>query len=115
VDDEFERFIKLRVGERNWAKLTSDELRRVMESQWELGIKRQFDVSKRLRWTVDVPGFGSYQFERYVPEVLLHQRLTQVSDHVEALFQPVCSKTRALIKQQVDQVLGTYKKLPKVC
>ncbi|KAH8725385.1 hypothetical protein GQ44DRAFT_826515 [Phaeosphaeriaceae sp. PMI808] len=99
IDNEFERLLRSSVGTRKWDRLTMDEYSRVMETQWERGIKRQFDSTKRyMNWTVDVPGIGSFPFN---------------CNQIETLFQPVCSKARTLIKQQVDQVQRTHNKKPK--
>lgn len=99
IDDGFEHSMKLKVGPKRWASLSSEEKARVMDEKWEHGIKRYFDSTKKSKkWTVDVPGFGSYSFS---------------CDQVETFFQPSCSKARALIRQQVNEVQRLYGKTPK--
>lgn len=66
IDDEFEGFLKSEIGRREWMSLNGDLRRRIMTSQWEHGIKRQFDSTKASRkWVVDVTGVDSFAFTRY--------------------------------------------------
>lgn len=99
IDDEFEGFLKSEIGRREWMSLNGDLRRRIMTSQWEHGIKRQFDSTKASRkWVVDVTGVDSFAFTR---------------GQIETVFQPTCSKARTLIRQQVDQIQLLHKRTPK--
>ncbi|KAH7385573.1 hypothetical protein DE146DRAFT_759800 [Phaeosphaeria sp. MPI-PUGE-AT-0046c] len=99
IDDEFEGFLQSEVGRRKWASLNSDLRRRIMTSQWEHGIKRQFEntVASR-KWVVDIFGVDSYAFTR---------------GQIQTVFQPTCSKARMVVRQQVDQIQALYGRSPK--
>ncbi|KAF2108803.1 hypothetical protein BDV96DRAFT_692313 [Lophiotrema nucula] len=96
IDEAFDRDIRVRIGgTQEWAKLNDRQIRRIMD-QWEFGIKRLFNTMSE--YWIDIPGSRS---ELYEP------------GHVVGLFQHPCSRARALVQQQVEQVRQTCQRPPK--
>ncbi|KAH6629361.1 hypothetical protein C7974DRAFT_394309 [Boeremia exigua] len=99
IDDDFEQFLRLHIGRTIWQTLASDVIDRLMEFHWEHHIKRSFDTKNRLKkWPVDIAGVRSCHF---------------TCDQIEVLFQPVCSRIRALIREQVKRISNLFDKKPK--
>ncbi|KAF2463832.1 uncharacterized protein BDR25DRAFT_297413 [Lindgomyces ingoldianus] len=72
IDNEFECFMRLQVGPMDWDSLSSNHRERVMDREWESGIKRPFDPKKRIKWTVDIAALGrSFAFSGY-DDTILH-------------------------------------------
>jgi hypothetical protein len=77
IDDEFERCLCTEVGRRQWESLDRDLRRRVMTTQWEHTIKRQFDSTRISQiWPIDIAGVGPFKFTRYERQQFDDQKLT---------------------------------------
>lgn len=54
IDQEFEQVIKLRMGKK-WEKLSRGNIKRMMNNEWEHGIKRNYDDDVDKPYTVELP------------------------------------------------------------
>ncbi|KAF2735587.1 hypothetical protein EJ04DRAFT_511695 [Polyplosphaeria fusca] len=97
IDEAFERDLKVRIGNLNWPKLTSQHRRRIMERQWDV-VKKQFNPSIRQRPFIIDTFVSSEKYEQ---------------GHMVALFQPACGRARALVDDQVECIRRAYQRNPK--
>jgi hypothetical protein len=55
VDEGFEKLVKDRLGTK-WSKISPENKKRIIESDWEYGIKRLFSKTNRdEKWSVPLP------------------------------------------------------------
>jgi hypothetical protein len=54
LDEEFEKFIRQTMG-KTWMELSQGSIKKLMNDEWENGIKRSFDDDEKKTWTVSVP------------------------------------------------------------
>jgi hypothetical protein len=54
LDEEFEKFIRQVIGKK-WTELSQGSIKKLMNDEWENGIKRSFDDDGKKTWTVTVP------------------------------------------------------------
>jgi hypothetical protein len=54
LDEEFEKFIRQVIGKK-WTELSQGSIKKLMNNEWENGIKRSFDDDEKKTWTVTVP------------------------------------------------------------
>jgi hypothetical protein len=54
LDEEFEKFIRQLMGKK-WMELSRSSIKKLMNDEWENGIKRSFDDDEQKTWTVTVP------------------------------------------------------------
>jgi hypothetical protein len=55
VDETFQTLIKQRIGQQRWEKLTRASKVKLMNDEWEFGIKRAFDGEPNKKWTCQLP------------------------------------------------------------
>jgi hypothetical protein len=55
VDEKFKELVQNRLGTR-WAKVTAENQKRIIDSEWEYGIKRLFNKrDKDITWSIPLP------------------------------------------------------------
>jgi hypothetical protein len=55
VDEAFQGLIKSRIGQQKWEKLSRASKVKLMNDEWEFGIKRAFDGEPKKSWTCQLP------------------------------------------------------------
>jgi molecular chaperone DnaK (HSP70) len=55
VDETFQSLIKSRIGQQRWEKLSRASKVKLMNDEWEFGIKRAFDGEPNRSWTCQLP------------------------------------------------------------
>ncbi|KAF2110481.1 hypothetical protein BDV96DRAFT_691242 [Lophiotrema nucula] len=105
VDEQFQTFLRGRL--KRWDKLNSEQVKRVMDHEWEYGIKRRFSGEDGT-FEVELPAEATGSvFSRKASRLKLDKR------GVQSIFDPVLGRVRQLIGNQVKQVQEKYGKPPK--
>ncbi|KAF2814349.1 uncharacterized protein BDZ99DRAFT_437244 [Mytilinidion resinicola] len=113
VDQEFQNFLRGTLSPRRYDKMTPTQLKKVMNDEWEHGVKRGFDDSER-EWEVRLPADavkGGLFAGRRERESRAGLKLGR--GHVRGIFQPVMNQIRGLVKKQVDEIRNKEGKKPK--
>ncbi|QYS98213.1 hypothetical protein H0G86_005403 [Trichoderma simmonsii] len=108
VDERFRLLLKSKIPLPSWERLGEDGVARLMNNEWENGIKPQFTNDGR-NWTIQIPVSSRKrdhdQFS--CPEI------TITNQEVVDVFRPIMSQIVELVITQIQEVKRRYKKLPK--
>jgi len=120
LDEEFENFIRRTMG-KYWTELSQDSIKKLMNDEWENGIKRGFDDEKR-PWTVSVPPeyFSSlrmrmsrHPLERNCGNVPMFSGQLHLSrEHLRPIFEKVTSQIGRLVNNQIKGVMAKKGRRP---
>ncbi|PTB81529.1 hypothetical protein M440DRAFT_1427388 [Trichoderma longibrachiatum ATCC 18648] len=108
VDERFRNLLKHKMAFGTWNKLGEDGIARLINNEWENGIKPQFCNDGR-KWTIQIPitarkrDHDQFSF----PDIDITNR-----DVIDT-FTPVISQVVELVTTQIQQVKKRYKKQPK--
>ncbi|ORY02350.1 hypothetical protein BCR34DRAFT_627561 [Clohesyomyces aquaticus] len=107
VDEEFRDFVRGRVKNR-WDKLSPEMIRKIMNEEWENGIKRTFEDDGR-EFRVTLPAEAT--------QSLFHRSKTSTlpltGKTVQTLFDPVLGQIRSLVLKQIGDIKKKEGKPPK--
>jgi hypothetical protein len=119
VDEKFESLIQNALRSR-WDRLTASSIKRLMNNDWEFGIKRSFDGDPSKIWNVQVPPEavprfnGLHRLDKKKGELPIVNGQIQVDgEHVKDVFGEVIDRIRHLVNEQKAQVLKKEGKLPR--
>ncbi|KAI0553202.1 hypothetical protein F4679DRAFT_600159 [Xylaria curta] len=101
LDKEFEAFLKNAVGEVSWNKMNESDIRRMMNNEWEHGIKEAFSGEPDY-YTLELPGRTQIAQLRFS------------SKKVKPIFDKIVSQTGALLEKQITAVKVKTLRLPKL-
>ncbi|KAI1742898.1 hypothetical protein F4680DRAFT_471799 [Xylaria scruposa] len=101
LDKEFESFLKNAVGEVSWNKMNESDIRRLMNNEWEHGIKEAFSGEPDY-YTIELPSRAQIAQLRFS------------SKQVQPIFDKIVSQTGALLEKQITAVKGKTLRLPKL-
>ncbi|KAL7798049.1 hypothetical protein V8C37DRAFT_418546 [Trichoderma ceciliae] len=108
VDEHFRNLLRSKFPLDTWEKLGEDRIARLMNDEWENGIKPQFCNDNR-KWLIQIP-LSSRKRDHdqyYSPEIKLSNQ------EVVDVFQPITSQVVELVTAQIQEVKKQYKKQPK--
>ncbi|KAK1993417.1 hypothetical protein LX36DRAFT_684302 [Colletotrichum falcatum] len=110
LDQAFIELMRSKVTPSVWDTLPKDQVRRLLNGDWEHGIKKQFRGQQK-DWVVTLPpecGPKKAKTGRFQKQVLVlsHKDLDPV-------FQGIAKQVAELIEEQVQQVQQQYNKMPK--
>ncbi|KAI0023286.1 hypothetical protein F4780DRAFT_777062 [Xylariomycetidae sp. FL0641] len=91
LDQDFGDFLKKRVGSEAWEKLDPSDIKKMMNNEWEHGIKCDFDGTER-PYVVDLPKRGK------------RGQLKITTDEILKVFDGVLSRIYALVSKQLDAI-----------
>jgi len=121
LDEEFEKFIRQAMG-KNWTELSQGSIRKLMNDEWENGIKRSFDDDEKKTWTVSVPPdyFSSFRtrmsrhpLERSRGDVPMSSGQFRLSrEHLRPIFEKVTLQIRKLVNNQIKAVIAKKCRCP---
>ncbi|KAI0163950.1 hypothetical protein GGR57DRAFT_498034 [Xylariaceae sp. FL1272] len=100
LDEEFENFMKVRLGAQVWAVMDQEAIKKMMSSEWEHGIKAEFNGKKPV-YTIDVPKRGTRSQEKIT------------STEIRKIFDSVMPQIRTLLGNQIDGVIQKTSRSPK--
>ncbi|KAI1423137.1 hypothetical protein F5Y12DRAFT_759014 [Xylaria sp. FL1777] len=101
LDKEFELLLKRAVGMVTWNKMNSSDIRRMMNNEWEHGIKEAFNGEPDY-YTVELPShaqIGPVQFS---------------SDELQPIFDKIVSQIGGLAQKQINAIKTKTSRLPKL-
>ncbi|KAI0191984.1 hypothetical protein EV127DRAFT_510725 [Xylaria flabelliformis] len=101
LDKEFEVFLKNAVGEVSWNKMNESDIRRMMNNEWEHGIKEAFSGEPDY-FTIELPSRAQIAQLRFS------------SKQVQPIFDKIVSQTGALLEKQITAVKAKTLRLPKL-
>ncbi|KAI0483735.1 hypothetical protein F4859DRAFT_529040 [Xylaria cf. heliscus] len=101
LDKAFEALLKHSVGEVSWNKMTGSDIRRMMNSEWEHGIKKSFHGEPDY-YTVELPD-----------RVRSHP-VPFSSEELQPIFDKIISQTALLVERQIRAVKAKTSRLPKL-
>ncbi|KAL7909218.1 actin-like ATPase domain-containing protein [Trichoderma velutinum] len=108
VDERFRFLLKSKIPLPSWERLGEDGVARLMNAEWENGIKPQFCNDGR-DWTIQMPVSSRKrdhdQFSS--PEISI------TNQEIVDVFRPIMGQIVELVTTQIQEVKRRYKKLPK--
>ncbi|KAI0201632.1 hypothetical protein F4808DRAFT_469316 [Astrocystis sublimbata] len=105
LDKEFEAHLKDVVGEAAWNKMNSSDIRRVMNNEWEHGIKEAFD-GEPASYMVELPSRAQsapVEFESIYR-----------SEELQPIFDRIVSQIGVLVKTQISAIKTKTSQPPKL-
>ncbi|KAF9878266.1 hypothetical protein CkaCkLH20_04304 [Colletotrichum karsti] len=110
LDQAFVDLMRRTVGPDVWDAISKDEVQRLLHSDWEHGIKRQF-FGQQKDWIVTLP----YGCRPTIGTSSLSRKpmLTLNHPHLDPVFGQISSQVEELVQKQVQQVQQKYERLPK--
>lgn len=111
LDEGFVNLMKSKIGSESWASISIENMKKLMNGEWEHGIKQQFDTRPR-DWPVTLPS-GCIMTG---PSRRVMKKETITLNHSDLLpvFETISQQIIKLIQEQIDGVRATSGKLPKV-
>jgi hypothetical protein len=111
VDEAFVEILQRLFGHKKWLKMPAEARYRLLHDEWEDGIKSSFDGRDKI-WKFTIPfeclDQRSFQLGSPLPKVTL------TANDVRGAFDPVLSKIRTMIDEQIAAVRRIKSKNPKV-
>ncbi|KAL7800433.1 hypothetical protein V8C43DRAFT_327236 [Trichoderma afarasin] len=108
VDERFRNLLKTKMPLASWETLGEDGVARLMNNEWENGIKPQFRNDGR-QWTIQIPiASRKRDYDQFsCPEIIFSNQ------EIVGVFSPIMSQITELVATQVQEVKKRYRKLPK--
>ncbi|KAL6696176.1 actin-like ATPase domain-containing protein [Trichoderma pleuroticola] len=108
VDERFRLLLKSKIPLSSWERLGEDGVARLMNAEWENGIKPQFRNDGR-DWTIQIPVSSRKRDhdEFSSPEISI------TNQEIVDVFRPIVAQIVELVTTQIQEVKRRYKKLPK--
>ncbi|KAI8952993.1 hypothetical protein F4801DRAFT_588605 [Xylaria longipes] len=101
LDKEFEVLLKRAVGKESWNKMNGSDIRRMMNNEWEHGIKKAFNGEPDY-YTVEIPSRAQSAPVQFS------------SEQLQLIFDKVLLQTGALVQKQISAVKAKTWRLPKL-
>ncbi|KAL6788341.1 actin-like ATPase domain-containing protein [Trichoderma sp. SZMC 28012] len=108
VDERFRLLLKSKIPLSSWERLGEDGVARLMNAEWENGIKPQFCNDGR-DWTIQIP-FSSRKRDH---DQFSSPDINITNQEIIDVFRPIMSQIVELVTAQIQEVKRRYKKLPK--
>ena len=111
VDEAFADLLRRKFGAVKWAKMKAGSRQKLIQNNWETGIKSEFDGRQRT-WEITTPfecvDVKSLKSGSDWPTISLD------AQDVRGVFDPTVNKIRSMIDDQVKEVLAKTGVNPKV-
>ncbi|KAF2965471.1 hypothetical protein GQX73_g8077 [Xylaria multiplex] len=105
LDKEFESFLKDAIGKASWNKMNKSDIRRMMNNEWEHGIKGAFKGQ---------PGYYTVELPSRTQRAPLQFSSSWRSEEIQPVFDKVVSQIGELAKKQIDAIKAKTSRLPKL-
>ncbi|PTB46849.1 hypothetical protein M441DRAFT_445543 [Trichoderma asperellum CBS 433.97] len=108
VDELFRNLLRQKIPSSTWERLGEDGIARLMNNEWENGIKPQFNDDGR-KWSIQAPvSSRKRDHEQYISsDISIHNY------EIVNVFHPITSQIVELVTAQVNEVKMRYKKQAK--
>ncbi|KAI0858320.1 actin-like ATPase domain-containing protein [Xylaria cubensis] len=100
VDSAFEALMEQRVGRKSWKCMEVSAIKKMMNNEWEHGIKKDFDGSQE-KYCIDLPKRNKRG-----------QVIVEAAE-IQKVFEKVLSQTYDMLQQQLDGIESRSQKPPK--
>ncbi|KAI1735230.1 hypothetical protein F4680DRAFT_453138 [Xylaria scruposa] len=100
VDTAFETHMKRRVGPKSWDDMEVSAVRKMMNNEWEHGIKKDFDGSQE-KYCIDLPKKNK------------RGQINIDADEIRKVFEQVLSKIYDLLQKQLNNIESSTNKPAK--
>ncbi|KAI0439053.1 hypothetical protein F4803DRAFT_568959 [Xylaria telfairii] len=100
VDSAFEALMEQRVGRKSWKYMEPCAIRKMMNSEWEHGIKKDFDGSQE-KYCIDLPKRNK------------RGQVIVDAAEIRTVFEKVLSQIYDLLQKQLDSIESRTQKPPK--
>ncbi|KAH8164516.1 hypothetical protein CIB48_g3748 [Xylaria polymorpha] len=101
LDKEFQAILKHAVGDVAWSKMNGSDIRRMMNNEWEHGIKESFNGEPD-SYTVELPSRAQ------------SAPLQFMSEELQPIFDKILSQIGVLVEKQISAVKAKTSQLPKL-
>ncbi|RFU72728.1 hypothetical protein TARUN_9531 [Trichoderma arundinaceum] len=108
VDEGFRLLLREKLPLNTWERLGEDGIARLMNSEWENGIKPQFCNDGR-KWSIQVP-ISSRKRDH---DEFSSAETDLSNEEIHNVFEPITKQVVELVAAQVQEVKKRYKKKPK--
>ncbi|KZL77840.1 Hsp70 family chaperone [Colletotrichum tofieldiae] len=111
LDEAFTNCLKDKIGDTSWKQLPSDEVQKMLNGDWEHGIKQQFEGQEQ-DWPVELPvePHASNGLRR---GFVKKQTLILTREDLEPVFDRVTRQIVRLVNDQINGVFSKSHKTPK--
>ncbi|KAK6227405.1 hypothetical protein QIS74_00960 [Colletotrichum tabaci] len=110
LDEGFINLMKSKIGSESWASISIENIKKLMNSDWEHGIKQQFDTRPR-DWPVTLP--AGCIMTGPSRRMMKKEMITLNHSDLLPVFETISQQIIKLIQEQIDGVRATSGKLPK--
>ncbi|KAI1810431.1 hypothetical protein GGS20DRAFT_594370 [Poronia punctata] len=100
VDNAFASFIQNKVGPQSWRRMETTAIRKMMNNEWEHGIKKDFDGSQT-KYTIDLPKKNK------------RGQLNVLGSDITGIFDGTISEICDLLQKQLDGIESRTQVNPK--
>jgi hypothetical protein len=109
VDEAFASLLMKKFGQEAWDRMSPYSRQRLIQADWEYGIKHAFDGHKTRTWIIDMPPdcFASGERNR-------DPRVELSAEDVRSVFDPVVNEIKSMVAEQIAAVKARCNKDPKV-
>ncbi|KAJ4996040.1 Hsp70 family chaperone [Colletotrichum sp. SAR 10_66] len=111
LDEAFIGLMKRRMTTHIWNNLPKDEIKKLMNGDWEHGIKQQFEGDDQ-DWPVEVP-VGDQSTDPSRRGIMKKKNLILTSDDLKPVFDGVADEIVYLVQKQIAGVVSKSGKEPK--
>lgn len=111
LDEGFVKLLKSKVEAGAWNNMPVEDVKKMLNGDWEHGIKQQFDGKPR-NWHVTLP--ASCRLPNSQRRGMMRQALVLTAEDLLPVFESVSQQIVKLVSNQVEGVLAQSGKLPKV-
>ncbi|KAJ3961879.1 hypothetical protein N0V92_001443 [Colletotrichum tropicale] len=110
LDEGFVKLLKSKVEAGAWNNMPVEDVKKMLNGDWEHGIKQQFDGKPR-NWHVTLP--ASCRLPNSQRRGMMRQALVLTAEDLLPVFESVSQQIVKLVSDQVEGVLAQSGKLPK--
>ncbi|EQB48470.1 hypothetical protein CGLO_12301 [Colletotrichum gloeosporioides Cg-14] len=110
LDEGFVELLKTKLEAEAWNNMPAEDVKKMLNGDWEHGIKQQFDGKPR-NWHVTLP--ASCRLPNSERRGMMRQALVLTAGDLLPVFESVSQRIVKLVSDQIGGVLAQSGKLPK--
>ncbi|KAF6835704.1 Hsp70 family chaperone [Colletotrichum plurivorum] len=111
LDEEFIKLMKRKVNERNWNSLPAEEVKKMLNGDWEHGIKQQYEGQEQ-EWPVELP-VTRQKVDTSRRGLVKKQTLVLTNADLKPVFERVTRQVISLVEEQINGVRFKTGQTPK--
>ncbi|KAK6206224.1 hypothetical protein QIS74_13643 [Colletotrichum tabaci] len=110
LDQAFIELMRRLVGPHAWDALPKDDVRKLLNDDWEHGIKKQF-YGQQKDWIVNLP--PGFQTENRSNAMSRKNSLILGHKELDPVFRKIARQVEELVTEQMQEIRRKYAKVPK--